>query len=93
MTDITLRYNTNDLGTGEGHSIDDWKGAFFGELSKKCNFGYGSECRIVFFGDDGSYAAFEAEMGDYTSRNSGTVLKPNRKICPECEMPVGLPKW
>jgi len=70
MTNITLRYNNqnlttelqmdgqslslNCLATGEGHRIDDWKGVFFGELSKKCNFGPGSECKIAFFWDDGS---------------------------------------
>ena len=130
MTQFTLRYNSENqttaldrdgdsltlscLGTGEGHSIDEWKGAFFNELAKKCNWGPGIERKIVFFGDDGSYTAFESEMQRYTDRNPGiklelekgedkveTVLKckncgaelkPNWKICPECETPTGTPK-
>jgi len=87
MTQITLRYNSqtltttlqldgsplslNCLGTGEGHSIDEWKTAFFGELVKKCNFGSGSECTITFFGDDKSRAALEAEMKNYAGANKG----------------------
>ena len=81
MKPITLRYNSqnltttldidgtplslNCLGTGEGHSIDDWKEAFFGELVKKCNLGEGSECKIVFWGDDESYTIFEGQMKSY----------------------------
>jgi len=88
-------FTLNCLGNGEGHNIDEWKGKFFPDLVKTLNLGEGSECKIIFFGDNESYTAFEAELQNYTGKNTGIEVelekgeeKMERGKEEECKTPV-----
>jgi predicted Zn-ribbon and HTH transcriptional regulator len=64
----------NCLGTGDGHSLDDWKDGFFPELVKKCNFGQGSECALTFWGSCEDFTALEKVL------NTFRAIQPEIKI-------------
>jgi tetratricopeptide (TPR) repeat protein len=63
----------NCLGTGEGHSLSDWKDRLFPELVEKCRLGPDRGCELLFWGLEDDFRHIESALKDFSGTSSQDI--------------------
>jgi hypothetical protein len=89
----------NCLGTGQGHSVPDWKDRLFSELTKVCRLGPGLGGELLFWGMEDDFGHIKNAMEDYRGSHPDIEITLSHKgeipaaaVCRNCGYEL-KPHW